>query len=185
MNTFNIPRTIIAGDRVIWYDESLSGIDPTGTETISYNPVTHLLTYFLRGNSQLDVTGTEENGKWKSEISTVASSLLIAGKYRVQICIFSGFDRVTLGEFAIEIKLSLSEINTAIDGRPLDEIELAAVEGAIADVLKDGVSEYEIKGRRVIYHDLDKLKALRTELRARIARQKGGDKTSNIHIKFN
>ncbi len=52
------------------------------------------------------------------------------------------------------------------------ELELETVNAAIIQVMKDGVSEYQIYNRKAVYHDLDKLKKIQSRLRNRIARIK-------------
>ena len=68
-----------------------------------------------------------------------------------------------------------------------DEIELEAIEKAIAKILTNGgVAEYQIKSRKIRYHSLDELYRQRDRLRIRIARRKnrasiGGQ---NIGVSF-
>ncbi|MDJ0900259.1 MAG: hypothetical protein QNJ55_15755 [Xenococcus sp. MO_188.B8] len=67
-----------------------------------------------------------------------------------------------------------------------DEIELEAIEKAIAKMLTNGgVAEYQIKSRKMRYHSLDELYRQRDRLRLRIARRKrGGVGGQNIGISF-
>ena len=53
-----------------------------------------------------------------------------------------------------------------------DELELEAIEKAIAKMLTNGgVAEYQIKSRKMRYHSLDELYKQRDRLRIRIARR--------------
>ena len=52
------------------------------------------------------------------------------------------------------------------------EMELEAVNAAILEVMKNGVSEYQIYNRKAVYHDLTELKKIQSRLRNRIARIK-------------
>ena len=67
-----------------------------------------------------------------------------------------------------------------------DEIELEAIEKAIAKMLTNGgVAEYQIKSRKMRYHSLDELYRQRDRLRIRIARKKrGGVGGKNLGISF-
>ena len=68
-----------------------------------------------------------------------------------------------------------------------DEIELEAIEKAIAKMLTNGgVAEYQIKSRKMRYHSLDELYRQRDRLRIRIARRKNraGIGGQNIGISF-
>ena len=67
-----------------------------------------------------------------------------------------------------------------------DELELEAIERAIAKMLTNGgVAEYQIKSRKMRYHSLDELYRQRDRLRIRVARRKrGGVGGQNIGISF-
>ena len=67
-----------------------------------------------------------------------------------------------------------------------DEIELEAIEKAIAKMLTNGgVAEYQIKSRKMRYHSLDELYRQRDRLRIRIARRKwGGIVGRNVGVSF-
>ena len=68
-----------------------------------------------------------------------------------------------------------------------DEIELEAIENAIAKMLTNGgVAEYQIKSRKIRYHSLDELYKQRDRLRIRIARRKnrGTIGGQNIGVSF-
>ncbi len=68
-----------------------------------------------------------------------------------------------------------------------DELELEAIEKAIAKMLSNGgVAEYQIKSRKMRYHSLDELYRQRDRLRIRIARRKNraGIGGQNIGVSF-
>ncbi len=68
-----------------------------------------------------------------------------------------------------------------------DEIELEAIEKAIAKILTNGgVAEYQIKSRKMRYHSLDELYRQRDHLRIRIARRKNrsGIGGRNLGVSF-
>ena len=67
-----------------------------------------------------------------------------------------------------------------------DELELEAIEKAIAKMLTNGgVAEYQIKSRKMRYHSLDELYRQRDRLRIRVARRKrGGVGGKNVGISF-
>ena len=67
-----------------------------------------------------------------------------------------------------------------------DELELEAIERAIAKMLTNGgVAEYQIKSRKMRYHSLDELYRQRDRLKIRIARRKrGGVGDQNLGISF-
>ena len=73
------------------------------------------------------------------------------------------------------------------DVKTADEIELEAIEKAIAKMLTNGgVAEYQIKSRKMRYHSLDELYRQRDRLRLRIARRKnrGSIGGQNIGVSF-
>ncbi|MEM9273810.1 MAG: hypothetical protein AAGA80_12705 [Cyanobacteria bacterium P01_F01_bin.143] len=72
------------------------------------------------------------------------------------------------------------------DVKTADELELEAIENAIAKMLTNGgVAEYQIKSRKMRYHSLDELYRQRDRLRVRVARRKhGGVGGKNIGISF-
>ena len=68
-----------------------------------------------------------------------------------------------------------------------DEIELEAIEKAIARMLTNGgVAEYQIKSRKMRYHSLNELYQQRDRLRIRIARRKNRDSigSKNVGVSF-
>ena len=68
-----------------------------------------------------------------------------------------------------------------------DEIELEAIEKAIATMLTNGgVAEYQIKSRKMRYHSLDELYRQRDHLRIRIGRRKnrGSIGGNNVGVSF-
>ncbi len=68
-----------------------------------------------------------------------------------------------------------------------DEIELEAIEKAIAKMLTNGgVAEYQIKSRKMCYHSLDELYWQRDRLRIRITRRKNRSSVGgqNIGVSF-
>ncbi len=68
-----------------------------------------------------------------------------------------------------------------------DEIELEAIENAIAKMLTNGgVAKYQIKSRKMRYHSLDELYRQRDRLRSGMVRRKnrGSIGGNNIGISF-
>ena len=169
-----IPRTITSGDKVWWFDEYLSGINPDTGGTISYSPTTHTLKHFLRGASQLDVIATDNgDGRWLSTISAVESSALVVGDYWVQVAVEdANGDRTTLDTVQVKVTPNLATVATEYDGRSNAQKQLDLVESAITDIVTNGVSSYSIKGRSATYQDLNNLRTLRDELRIRVSRER-------------
>ncbi len=164
------------GDRVTW------------TEKLpDYNPATDTLSCFIRGEVQLDLTATADNGVWLFVISESESQRLPPGKNRAQLVIYpGGTGRKTLAESDFTVCQSFENLSEPIDTRDPDEIELEEITKAIAKLVSGAVAEYYIGTRRVRYVDLDSLTRRQTYLRNRLAKKKnpsfiGG---RNVGIRF-
>lgn len=158
-----IPTRITQGDRVTWSE----------TVADSDNAI-DLLTFFVRGQFALDLTGVpdvEDKTQWHFEIIESTASVLAPGIYHAQLVLFSsGFGKQTLGVTPLEVEPSF-ELLTSLDTRSSEEKELAELEKAIAQ-LSNGVQEYYIGTRRVRYADLNQLYERQKYLKNRIAKMK-------------
>ena len=169
----NLPRIITAGDNYSWIDE-LS----------KYRSQEYILSHLIRGEkSKLDIFAATRETGYYSVITAQESALFAPGKYWVQIQLAKPDDRITLDCIEIEVKPNFANLSS-YDGRSPDERELDAVSQAIVDISNKGISEYQIKGRQVVYQDLNNLIRLRDRLRARIGKARNGGKSRNCYISF-
>ena len=183
---FNIPKQFTQGDRITWKEK----LD-------QYNPATDNLSCFIRGqNGSLDLTATPlpsaspllggTEGGWEFLIPEVSSATLAPGGYKVQfVIVTTAKGRQTLGEAELEVCPSFEDLTT-FDVRDADEIELEAITKAIAQVVSGGIVEYQIKGRKVTYQDLNTLTDRQAYLRNRIAKRKNKSAIGgrNVGISF-
>ena len=173
---FTIPTTFTQGDRVVW-KQRLTG----------YNSATDTLTCFIRGQSSLDLTAVGNPGysdEWDFEMNLAQSNSLVAGRYKAQFVLFSGNNRLTLGETEINVKPSFENL-TELEVLDEDEKELQLLTIAIAKIASGGVAEYYIGTRRARYQDLSELTKRQAYLRSRIARKKrGGVGGRNVGVSF-
>ena len=169
----NIPKEIVAGDRVTWFErvDGISSVDTVGS-------------YFLRGNSSLDLTGVPDRDGWYFEITEAQSNEVKPGVYFCQFVIYPLSGRKTLGTISITVNPSFESLSE-LDTRLPEERELIAVSEAIKK-LSNGVAEYEIGSRKVRYHDLQQLYQRQTYLRNRIAKIKNPNSLGgrNVGIRF-
>lgn len=171
---FAIPRVITAGSSYVWLDLFSE-----------YSVERWNLIHLIRGKSaKLDVPSVPTDAKYfSSTITNTQSALLPPDTYWVQIKLFDDERSFVLDTIEIEVKPDFAKLNT-YDGRSDDEKELEAVSIAIVDISNKGVSEYQIKGRRVVYQDLNYLIQLRDRLRLKIAKAKNKKKSRNSYISF-
>lgn len=168
-----LPSILTSGDSLNW-EESIDNFSP-----LDWN-----LTILIRGEKkQLDLVGIANDDTWLFALDTKTSSLLDPGKYWAQYVVFNDVDRKTLETVELTVNPSFAQLKN-YDGRHPDEIELEQVGLAIATVANDGISEYEINGRKVRYQDLSELIRLRDKLRVRIAKRNNQGKSRNAYISF-
>lgn len=170
---FNIPQSFTQGDRVTWFQ----GLAAT------YDPATDTLSCFIRGQSALDLTGVPTGLGWNFEITPIQSAALIAGKYQAQLVVYPVGGRKTLGTYNLTVCPSFENL-TELDTRDEDEKELEDITKAIAQVASKGVAEYEIKGRKVTYQDLNALTNRQIYLRNRIAKKKNKNLIGGRNVPF-
>ena len=170
---FGVPRIIYAGDSYLWIDNLA---DFPATE---WN-----LSHLFRGSdSKLDVFATVDVDVWRSLITAEESAKFTPSKYWVQIQVANLENKITLNTIEVTVKPNFANLDS-YDGRSNDEKELDAVSQAIVDISNKGISEYQIKGRQVVYQDLNDLIRLRDRLRARIAKARNGGKSRNCYVSF-
>lgn len=175
MSNFNIPKSFTQGDRQSWI-EHFPDSEP-GVDTVSC---------FIRGQSSLDLTGVPNGDLWSFEITEEQSSNLNPGIYKAHFAHFApGWGRTTLGIATIRVCADLS-LESLVDNRTSDEIELELVNTAIATSLAGGVAEYEIGTRKIRYHSIESLYERQRQLKVRIARaNRGGSGLGrNVGVRF-
>lgn len=190
-NQFNIPRSFTVGDSFTWEDRDLFTIDPSTQSPFAIDPASWNLVFFIRGQTEITVSGTPWSSdplnvgsdRWVTSIPSGISSLLVAGKYWCQVVVYKPGYQLSLAVLELIVLPSLQNLVT-YDGRSPQEIELDLVNAAIASVLKDGVAEYEIKGRKATFLDLNQLRELRKELNWKIATHNRRGLNRNVKIRF-
>lgn len=170
-----IPSEIIAGDSSSWLDCQTS--DNLG------NPIdsSWTLTYQLRSAAlTLALTAVANGTGWKTTISTTQSATLTPGIYYWQAQASKGSDRVTLGAGQITVVQDLTTATTGYDGRTQSELDLDAVQAAMRAMISGGaVAEYAIGGRSLRKIALADLRALESQLKARVNRERKAQKIAN------
>lgn len=104
------------------------------------------------------------------------------GRYWVDILVFKDTYRFTVyPRLSTQVIAPIGSVQQP-DQRSEIEKELDMVVKTIKEILRNGVSEYRIKGRQATYLDLEQLRLLRAELRMRLSRENG--RSRNIGITF-
>ncbi|MBD2694449.1 hypothetical protein [Anabaena catenula] len=184
--TLNIPTKITPGDTLVWFDVSFDGIDPSSGLTVKFSPTEYLLTYSIRGAVTVDLVAVEQDGSWKTTLTSVASSELTAGSYYWQAHLTNNVgDRTTVGQGQLLVGANLAAVATAYDGRSEAKKMLDAVTAAISARLTGGaVLKYAIKDRDLERDPLDSLYVLRDKLKWEVAREEKAGKSSMNFIRF-
>lgn len=153
MNTYNIPRQFTKGDYFEWVDSDLRDRDGN-----YLNPDEWLLTYHIRGQDVLDLSGTTTEKGWEFS----ATLDLLDGDYQAQVAVYNGVKRKTLGFIGLAVLPDLSEVISEFDPRSESEKILHDIRSAIASAVSDKakgskVQEYEIGTRKMKYEQFDQM----------------------------
>jgi hypothetical protein len=176
----NIPQQFVAGDTVQWTD---SAFDGKGSDT-------YTLTYALRGESTLDVTGTAAADGWNVTITASQSKDLPPGDYAWHAFLTSGLNRFTVGSGVTKILPNIALQGAGYDARTQIEQDLAAVETEIRARATGAMTiEYSIGNRSLKKESISRLLELRSALRIDLAREKQAKRLSegvgrSIGIRF-
>jgi hypothetical protein len=178
-----IPKEITVGDSLTWYDEAFR--DNLGNAIL---PSEWAMSYLFRGPSELDITATIVDGKWKFTITKVQSADFSAGTYYWQARATKGSDSVTFGSGSIAVNASYADAATGFDGRSQVEKDLAAVQAAMRAMISGGaVAEYTIGGRSVRKMTLESLITMESKLKYDLAierRNNGGVNRHTMKVRF-
>ena len=183
--TFNIPTKRISGDTVVWFDVSFDGIDPSSGLMVKFSPAEYDLSYSIRGAVAVDLVAVEQDGSWKTTLTSTDSLGLLPGNYFWQVAITNDLgDRCTVGQGRLLVEANLAAIATAYDGRSEARKMLDAVTAAISARLTGGaVLKYAIKDRDLERDPLDSLYVLRDKLRWEVAREERKGSSMN-YLRF-
>lgn len=185
----HIPEQLTAGDSVTWKDASVR--DSLGNLLTSAD---WALTYILRGETALTLTGAADGQGWQTTMTAAQSATLKAGRYFWQASVSKGDERITLyyGELTVLPNLAYSTNPAAYDGRSQAEQDLAALEAEIRARITGGASiEYSIGNRSLKRESLSELRAMRAELKRIVVKEKvaqdiaqGRGNPRNIFVSF-
>lgn len=185
----NIPGQLIIGDTSTWNDSGLRGSDPVTGEVTDFASDKYVLTYAIRGNVALNIAAVANGSGFRTTISSMQSSALIAGLYFWQAYVTDSLNnRVTLCSGQVQAISNLAVGSGAFDGRTTAKKMLDAVEGAILARMQGGaVIEYQIKGRDLRRDPLPDLIKFRDQLRMQVAREEGktcGKDSRRLFVRF-
>lgn len=155
----NIPKVMVAGDRVEWKDSNLD--------------IAKTLTWAIRGATILDLTATVDGSEFVTAIAPNQSATLTEGEYYYQAFLTDiNGDRQTIEAGQITVVVNLATASLPYDGRSTAKQMLDAVETAIKTILEGGaVQSYSIKGRNLAKMPMTELVTLRSQLKAEVARE--------------
>jgi hypothetical protein len=177
----NVPLSFTSGDRIIWFDENLAGINLDTGAQVSFTPPQFTLSYAFRGASYFDITAITDGQRFKSVIDSNISAALDAGVCNWQAYIIDqAGDRTTIGAGQSLVLTNLALASTA----PLSQVQtlqaqLDKVNAAIdARLTGNAVVEYEINGRKLKYVPLPDLTALRDTLKKELFRAQSAERVA-------
>ena len=162
-------RTITAGDS---FSYSVSVGDYTGYSSLLY----------LRGPSQVDLTGSESNGNFEFSAVAATTAAWIAGDYHYVIVIASGANQYTLESGAVEIKLR-ADLSQVTDVRTTAHKILDAITAVLEKRATKDQQSYSIGGRSLARMPIDELMRFEGVYRARVARENGTYK-NKVRVKM-
>lgn len=173
----NIPSKITAGDFVVWDDSPSS--DNLGNQIFAPDWV---LKYDLRqsGITNLTLTAAQNGSGWRTALPAASSATYGPGKVFWQAWASKGSERVTLGSGYINMQKNLAAAANTEEFRTPSEVDLAAVQTAIRNMINGGaVQEYSINGRSLRKIDLSELRAMEASLKAVVARENAANNINN------
>jgi hypothetical protein len=161
----NIFTTLPSGDSATWLDDAVTLPDGRTADASSW-----VMTYYLRGQSSLDLVATASNQSWSTTLTAVASALLGAGNYAWTAIITSGLERITIGSGQLVITPDVTQQGGVFDPRSKAQIALEACESAMATFNATGgkVKRYEIAGRTMEFQTIGDLMTLHSFWKAKV-----------------
>jgi hypothetical protein len=141
------------------------------------------LTLYLAGAGAASFVGTPNGTGWDVVLTAVQTALLPAGQYRWIERVTKASDSYDAASGTVVVTANLA---TAAPGslQTWEEKELVEVEKAIDQLLKSGITSYQIGSRAATKQDLEKLMALRNSLLATIRAQRTGLIATPIRFRF-
>jgi hypothetical protein len=184
MNQFNIPKSIVAGDRLVWQDSNLTGADPTTGRSVSYTPGPYTLSWSFRcGSISLDAVAVADGVAFATTLPSSDTSLLEPGVcyWQAHVTNTTG-DRLTVGVGKFLVQADLATLTDNFDGRSQLRRMLDKVNAAIeARTEGKAVDAYEIQGRNLKYTPLPDLLMLRKTLRKELALEQQAQQLAQGH----
>lgn len=166
----NIPSKFIAGDTVEWTDSAFDG----------KTSANYTLTYAIVGVSKLTVNGVGLADGWTVTLSATQTAALAAGDYSWHAYLTSGSTRFTVGTGMLTVGQNITSESAGFDGRTQIQKDIAAVEAEIRARANGGATiEYSIGNRSLKKESISALLALRSTLRADLARENAAKRLSD------
>jgi hypothetical protein len=180
------PSEIVVGDFIQWKKTALGG---------DYSPDLFTATYVARisagGNTEIQLTGTANNGGYLFTVESETSEDFVPGYYHWQLEIVRNSDGNRLvaerGAFTAIVDLDIN----GSDPRTHDEIMLTKIQSLLEGRADGDVASYSIQGRSLTKLPLSDLIEWERYYRDRVRRQKQlediklGRKTSNtVKVRF-
>lgn len=168
-----VPRTLYAGDTVVWTDERVPA-DATAVEV------------WFRTNAAgqgVSASGVESEQGWEVTLPGTSTASMLPGVWSYQAIATTAAGNSTYDAGRVEVLASLAYAGTpaAVDSRSQAEIDLEAVEEAIR-ALASGAQSYTIGtasgGRTFTRPMLAQLVAWRDRLLAKVAAERQADGTA-------
>lgn len=161
-------RQLHAGDTASWHD------DPLTLDCVRYTSQDWVLTYQLRGPTQLTLQAVGESDGWRTSISLEQSQALQAGSYLWASHLSRAGERKTVASGGLVVQADLAAITDVVDGRSMAEKALADCEAALATFKSSGgkVKSYTIGSRTTEYHSLADLMTVRRFWQRRVQAEK-------------
>jgi len=169
----NIITNLSAGDSASWRDDPWFS-PQYGARLTS---VDWVLSYQLRGASQLALAGVPDGEGWRTSIATADSAQLTAGAYVWGAYLSRAGERVTIGSGNLSVVADLAALTEPMDARSLAERALADCEKALASYSK--TKKYAIGSRQSEYYDPVQLMALRDFWQKRVNNERARSAVAN------
>ncbi len=203
MINVTIPSKIRAGDLIQWRDNSSTDVFGEPISSPDWTVV-----YYLRTNKNQSVVTNAElthstvsssayGDGWEFSIPSATTENFAIGDWYFQaVAHKSGAEKQTIATGQIEVLQGLSYAGStpaAYDGRSQTKKDLETVQAAIRTLIGTGgaVQEYKIGTRSAKKYDLAELRALESQLLARVNLEDAAEKIANnlgnpraVHVRF-
>ena len=167
--TLNEPTQIQSGDTIKW-SESFSDYSASSGWA---------LTYYIRGNANLNVSGVANGTGFDITITAAQSATLSSGIYSFVGKVSKDDEVFTVTSGAFDVLPNLAEVEAGYEARTHAQIALEKIEQCIEKILSDENASASFNGVSYSKQNLPELKKLQYQYQSDLKREKNLQRIKN------